>query len=1727
MNNKDNRPQPEITPQGNLPGAKATPIVPENRLIEWQGFIDTVAEVVAVAAGLILRVLDRDIEILVASHTDGNPYHPGERKSLVDSGLFGQTVLAGRAGLLVPDATADVEWRNHPDIKPGMISYLGFEILWPDGSPFGMICILDRKANRYSEPQKRLLEQFRGVIEGHLGLLREDVQRLQNVAGERRQWEQAALGNEARSRMLMENASDDFFLHDEKGQVLDVNRQACQSMGYTRDELLKMNVTDFSVGSNRELLGQLWAGTEPGDCPTVYAEHQRKDGSTFPVEVKVSCLIADGRKVFFTLVRNITERVEAEQTIRQLNAELERRVIERTAQSHKSAELLQAVMDGATDVIFLQDLDGRFLLFNRAGAKFVGKPVEDVLGKTPEALFGEQVAKKIRQYELEVAQTGEAHTVEERMFAHGREYIFLATRSPYRDEQGNLVGLIGIIRDISQMKSAEAALRGSEARWQFAIDGSGDGIWDWDTETEKVFYSPRWKKMLGYEEDEIGESVREWSDRVHPEDLPICWQIVDHNFKNQTQDFVFEHRMRTKDGLWKWILSRGKVVERAQDGRPMRVIGTHTDVTARKTAEDELFLERERLRMAAEAGRFGVWDYNFDTNTIVCDQRWHQIFGFDPASPVTTTDRMDACIHPDDLDRVLEARKIAPDDRHRFRRVEFRIQTPAGEMRWITSAARLIEGNEHTPNRLVGLVRDVTERHLAEEQLQQSYEALRQAEKLAKIGSWTLDLESQRFSSSDMLNEMNGVGPEDPPLSLDGLQKLIPPDSYRKIQAGIERCIATGTPYEIETEHFRADGTSYAAQVMGQANQDKSGKIVSLTGTIQDISEREEARARLAALADNLPNGAIYRLEYAEDKQFLLTYVSAGILSLVGIEAARMLSDQRVFLAAIHEDDLPRYRASLEGSLVTGDVFDCQFRMLIPEGEWIWMHSRSAPRRQADGTTVWDGIMRDITAERQASETLERAKETAEAAERAKSDFLATMSHEIRTPMNTVIGMTRLALQTDLSPKQRNYLEKIDSSAKTLLSIINDVLDFSKIEAGKLGLEDVEFQLESVLESVSNVTAMQAEEKALEIAYAVDPGVPRTLRGDPLRLGQVLINLISNAVKFTHAGEIIVTIQATEKEADRAAIQFSVRDTGIGLDAHQIEGLFRAFTQADADVSRRYGGTGLGLAICKQLVEMMGGRISVESEPGKGSTFTFTIRTLLPAKAESISDARNLRALRGRRVLIVDDNASARQILFDMVHGFGMEPVTTESGVEALGTLKSASHHGQPFDLVLMDWRMPGMDGIEAARRIKEESEHGTMPAVLMVTAYGRDEVLRSVDKLRLQGILIKPITESVMFNTIMEILGLFNTGHVKLESLKDSARRRGLVFQKKELSALKGRRVLVVDDNALNREVVSDFLIAAEMHVETAVNGRDALTQLEKTDYDVVLMDMHMPELDGLMATRQIRQNARWARLPIVALTAQARIEDRNASLAAGMTAHLTKPIDEAVLYRTLMDVLEGTSAGPRSSATAPDLARSSSNGPDIQAALHRLGGNQDRLKRLSNGFLDEYADAGDRMQGYLEKGQLAEMSALAHLVKGAASYFDAHELCEAAEQLETSFRRGDHQEVAHCAPAFESSLEALLEYLKVNVAGLSGQETGSAFVDPGIVLELIEQAEPLVMNGDYAALSVLEQICAGLAGNRALQFAEAARSHFDELELQAAREALQRLTIELKAQNPDGTGL
>jgi two-component system sensor histidine kinase/response regulator len=460
------------------------------------------------------------------------------------------------------------------------------------------------------------------------------------------------------------------------------------------------------------------------------------------------------------------------------------------------------------------------------------------------------------------------------------------------------------------------------------------------------------------------------------------------------------------------------------------------------------------------------------------------------------------------------------------------------------------------------------------------------------------------------------------------------------------------------------------------------------------------------------------------------------------------------------------------------------------------------------------------------------------------------------------------------------------------------------------------------------------------------------------------------------------------------------------------------------------------------------------------------------------------------------------------VRAFGMAAAAVESGSKALAALRTASGNNEPFDLVLMDWRMPTMDGLETARRIKTEDKLRRMPAVLMVTAYGREEVLRQVEQIGLQGLLIKPVTESVLFNTITDILSDSPT----FESTRNLPVRRELL-PNEVLSMLTGRRVLVVDDNALNREVACDFLLAAGMEVDTAINGIDALRQLEAHAYDAVLMDMHMPEMDGLAATKEIRRQSRWAALPIIALTAQARVEDRQASLKAGMTTHLTKPIDETALYRTLMDVL-AASAGPKArDAEAADVI-------DLSSAHRRLGNKPDRVERLLQGFLRDFGNAPARMDEHLRKEDAAAVASLAHVLKGAASYLDAHRFYESAEQLERAARQKDSEAMKAQAPAFQNRLANLLDQVNASLVGISPQDASSAQANTGIVLDLIAQLEPLIARGDYGAEALLEKLSAVVAGTGGEELAKEVRSQYDELELAAASAALLRLKANLQAQ-------
>lgn len=539
-----------------------------------------------------------------------------------------------------------------------------------------------------------------------------------------------------------------------------------------------------------------------------------------------------------------------------------------------------------------------------------------------------------------------------------------------------------------------------------------------------------------------------------------------------------------------------------------------------------------------------------------------------------------------------------------------------------------------------------------------------------------------------------------------------------------------------------------------------------------------------------------------------------------------------------------------------------------------------------------DGVLRgviedcrDVTDLVQSRQAMEQAKQAAEQANRAKSEFLANMSHEIRTPMNAIMGLTHLLQQTDVTPRQHEYLRHIAASARALLRIINDILDFSKIEAGRMEMEQTEFALEEVLDQLMGLESAKSADKGLELLLHLSPDVPRRLVGDPLRLGQVLINLVDNAVKFTEKGEVAVAVQRESQGDGHAVLRFSVRDTGMGMTEDQAAMLFQPFAQADTSTTRRFGGTGLGLSICRRIVSLMGGELRVESEVGEGSTFWFTAHFGLAAdQARPATVAcRDQAGLQGLRVLVVDDAATGREILCQALETVGFCSGQAASGGEALDELVRAARAGEPYQLVLMDWKMPSPDGIETAELIRACPDLPHTPTVFMVSAYGREEIMRRAQAAGIRHFLIKPVSPMLLLQTIGEVFG---------SSVAASARPLAAA-PPRAMAEGDSLRVLLAEDNEINQLVAKELLEAAGLTVDIANNGREAVDMALEGDYAAVFMDIHMPEMDGITATQLLRGTERCRSLPIIALTADGMLGDHEKSLAAGMDDHLPKPID------------------------------------------------------------------------------------------------------------------------------------------------------------------------------------------------------------------------------------------
>ncbi|HKY92652.1 MAG TPA: response regulator [Nevskiaceae bacterium] len=659
------------------------------------------------------------------------------------------------------------------------------------------------------------------------------------------------------------------------------------------------------------------------------------------------------------------------------------------------------------------------------------------------------------------------------------------------------------------------------------------------------------------------------------------------------------------------------------------------------------------------------------------------------------------------------------------------------------------------------------------------------------------------------------------------------------------------------------------------------------------------------------------------------------------------------------------------------------------------------------GIALWMRRLRREISERKravaeleaAQEDLARAKLAAEAANHAKSEFLANMSHEIRTPMNAIVGLSHLGLKTTAPVRLQEYLRKIHGAAQSLLEIINSILDHSKIEAGMLSLEQASFDLYEVMENLSGLLNVRASDKNLELLISVDQDVPSLLVGDPLRLGQVLLNLTGNAIKFTESGQIVIRVKVESREGGRVRLRFEVADTGIGMTREQIDRLFAAFTQADTSTTRRYGGTGLGLSISKQLVELMGGTIGATSTPGAGSTFHFTADFGLASIAKTRRQAPD--DLRGLHVLAVDDNPTALDILRSYLESFGLRVDRAASGPQAVAAVKQQGA-SDPYRLVLMDWQMPGMNGIDAAVQIRNALP-AVMPRIVMISAHGREEIMRQAEEAGLDGFLIKPVNPSVLFDTILHAFG-------REVALGDDER----AAAAETLGKLPpGTRVLVVEDNVINQEVARELLESFGARVTVATDGRLGVDAAAAADFDVILMDVQMPRMDGYEATRLIRAfPSPRAKVPIIAMTANAMAEDRQRCLAAGMNDHVGKPVNYQRLLATLLKWVRAAGAPTVSMPAASDLATGAASpspkSVDLDLAQERLGMPRPILLKLIKRFLDE-PDLVEQLREQLAADDRKGAIISAHSLKGAAGTFGAASLQEAAHRLEQALKAGE----------------------------------------------------------------------------------------------------------------------
>jgi PAS domain S-box-containing protein len=941
-----------------------------------------------------------------------------------------------------------------------------------------------------------------------------------------------------------------------------------------------------------------------------------------------------------------------------------------------------------------------------------------------------------------------------------------------------------------------------------------------------------------------------------------------------------------------WIYGLVFAVGMAAGAALVRRLTTHRPRASAALDPDRWseLVDGDVLALAEEATAFGIWQSDVDSAELTLSASAAQLSGFEPRPMRVSLAQIHDLLHPDDRDRTQAAVDRAVATNGAFN-VEFRSRMPDGSYRWRRGRGKIRMMG--ASRRLIGAIIDIEHERGILDQLAHNAERLELAEEVAGFGVWEFDVATGVIDMTAGAAALSGFGRQARVVTGPQLDQQVHPEDRPAVLAVVKRAIVHGEPYRIENRIVTEDGS--LRWIRSQARVEVvDGRSARITGAIIDITheklllEQLKQNAERMALAEQSAGFGIFETDLRAER---MTF-SAGWATIAGVPPHVTSLTREEATAIVHPDDRARLLDGVPEAARRGHAGH-EYRVVMPDGSIRW-HRSHLQFKSIDGEPVsMVGAVIDITREKGMLISLEEARQRAEAATLAKSEFLANMSHEIRTPMNGMIGMTGLLLDTELTPDQRDYAETARNSGEALLTIINDILDFSKIEAGKLAIDAFSFDLRRVVEDVVQMLASQSTARGIDLLARYAPGAPTHFIGDADRIRQVIANLTSNAVKFTHAGHVLVSVDVVVPDQGAAEVLVAVSDTGIGIPESELERLFDKFTQADASTTRRYGGTGLGLAISKSLVQLMGGTIGVESQVGDGSTFAFALPLRLDERAEAAPAPAGV--LAGRRVLIVDDSEVNRRIVHEQISSWGMRNGSYASAQDALQAMRAAHAAGDPFDFVIADYRMPEMDGASLARAIK--ADPSLRDAVfIMLTSVGnwRDQTQTSQDFV--DACLVKPVRHTRLMTTLATAWAGKRQVPVKpVQATPAGAHVSG---------EFAGRcvRVLVVEDNAVNQKVAVMMLAKLGVRADVAGHGREAVELTRTIPYDLVLMDCQMPEMNGYEATAEIRRReGPGARLPIVALTADVIDGCRERCTEAGMDDFVAKPVQIDALARAL----------------------------------------------------------------------------------------------------------------------------------------------------------------------------------------------------------------------------------